>query len=115
MRILLETSKGGAAVLGIGLLLLWAHGGGSGASDVVIALVVALIVVVVAALGIGGYFVCRAMRQERAAVSPAPPRVLRAEVLPDAARPVLEAPAVRLHPEQLEQLAELIRRSDERR
>ena len=115
MRILVETSGGGGIVLVVVAALLAGHGGGLDAAAV--AVLIALAVVV--ALAIGGlvaFLVYRARRQdaEGRGYAPYAVRQVRAEPVPPAVqtpeRAALEAPAVRLHPEQLEQLAEIIRR-----
>ena len=111
MRILIETSGGGGVVLLIGLALLASHGGGISAAlaVVVIALVVAVGLVLA---GLGGYLVYRARREARAPQI----RAVRADFtpvrqVPAAAAPALEQPAVRLHADQLAELAEILRRS----
>jgi len=96
VRISVETAGGGGVVVLIGLLLLWSHGGGGGVSTALVVLVVVLIVAVMAGLTAAGCLLYRAMQRERAAASPVPPRVLRAEVLPPS-----------LSPEDMRQLAEL--------
>ena len=110
MRILIETSGGGGVVLLIALALLASHGGGVSAAlaAVVIALVVA---VVLAVAGLGGYLVYRARRPGAQGYAPAPRAALRAEVLQPEPRTALAPPQVRLHPDQLAELAEILRRS----
>ena len=112
MRILIETSGGGGGILLIALALIAGHGSGISAAlvAVVIALVVAVALVVA---GLGGYLVYRARREVRPRfrqVVQAPLVRDQSSVLPAAAAPALEQPAVRLHPDQLAELAEIIRR-----
>jgi hypothetical protein len=121
MTIFIRTSGGGGVVLLIGLALLASHGGGISAAlaAVVIALVVA---VVLAVLGLGGYLVYRARREVRPhfrqVVHQAPLVHEQSSALPATSLAALEPPAVRLHPDQLAELAEILRRpavDDERR
>jgi hypothetical protein len=112
MRILIETSGGGGVVLLIGLALLASHGGGISAAlaAVIIALVVA---VALAVAGLGAYLVYRLR-------NPSPEGFVRTPAvrmpvvrdLPAAAPRILEPPAVRLHPDQLAELAEILRRRE---
>ena len=109
MRILIETSGGGGVVLLIALALLAGHGGGVSAAlaAVVIALVVA---VVLAVAGFAAYLVYRLRNPSPGGFVRTP--VVRMPVLhelPGPERPALEP--VRLHPEQLAELAEILRRS----
>jgi len=115
VRILVETSGGGGVVLVVAAALLTGHG--SGISAALAAAVIALAVVVALALGgLVAFLVYRARRQsiEGQGYPPYAVRQLRADVVSPAVqtqeRPAIEAPAVRLHPEQLAELAELIRR-----
>ena len=114
MRILIETSGGGGVVLLIALALLAGHGGGISAAlaAVVIALVVA---VVLAVAGLGGYLVYRARREAvgrqfsntvGSINNVTPVRINNVTPLH-----ALEQPAVRLHADQLAELAEILRRS----
>ena len=115
MRILIETSGGGGVVLLIALALLAGHGGGISAA--LAAVVIALVVAVVLALaGLGGYLVYRARREaaprvtKTISVTSAPvTNGLLVTGAPAAPR-ALESPAVRLHPDQLAELAEILRR-----
>lgn len=114
MRILVETSGGGGIVLVVVAALLAGHGGGLDAAAA--AVVIALAVVV--ALAIGGlvaFLVYRA-RQNRPGRPISGPAVYRIPPetrphLEGSHKPALEAPAVRLHPEQLAELAEMLRRN----
>ena len=114
MRILVETSGGGGVVLLIALALLAAHGGGISAA--LAAVVIALVVAVVLALaGLGGYLVYRARREVRPhfrQVVQAPLVRDQSSALAAAAPPALEQPAVRLHADQLAELAEILRRTE---
>jgi hypothetical protein len=110
MRILIQTSGGGGIVLLIALALLASHGGGVSAAlaAVVIALAAA---VVLAVAGLGGYLVYRGRRGTKTIFMPSAPRVTNSLfVTPDLTPPALEQPAVRLHPDQLAELAEILRR-----
>ena len=114
MRILVETSGGGGVVLLIALALLAGHGGGISAA--LAAVVIALVVAVVLALaGLGGYLVYRARREaaprvtKTVSVTSAPVANGLLVTAPAAPR-ALESPAVRLHPDQLAELAEILRR-----
>ena len=114
MRILIETSGGGGVVLLIALALLAGHGGGISAA--LAAVVIALVVAVVLALaGLGAYLVYRARREVRPhfrqVVHQAPLVRDQSSALAAAAPRALESPAVRLHPDQLAELAEILRRS----
>jgi hypothetical protein len=112
MRILIETSGGGGVVLLIALALLAGHGGGISAA--LAAVVIALVVAVILALAaLGWYLVYRARREVR----PPQIRTVRADFtpvrqVPANAAPALEQPAVRLHADQLAELAEIIRRTE---
>ena len=101
-------------VLLIALALLAGHGGGISAAlaAVVIALVVA---VVLAVAGLGAYLVYRARREVRPhfrQVVQAPLVRDQTSALPATSLPALEPPAVRLHPDQLAELAEILRRTE---
>ena len=116
MRILVETSGGGGVVLLIALALLASHGGGISAA--LAAVVIALVVAVVLALaGLGAYLVYRARREVRPhfrqVVHQAPVVHEQSSALPAAAAPALEQPAVRLHADQLAELAEILRRREQ--
>lgn len=105
-------------VLLIALALLASHGGG--VSAMVTAVLVAVLVAVVAAvLSVAGYLLYRARRQSARGYAPAPPAAVRAEVVQPAPRAALAPPQVRLDPDQLAELAEILRRladhNDERR
>jgi hypothetical protein len=112
MRILIETSGGGGVVLLIALALLAGHGGGISAA--VAAVVIALVVAVVLALaGLGAYLVYRLRRPvvQNVVHLPGPSRPQWGTLdHPDGPR-ALEQPAVRLHADQLAELAEILRRS----
>jgi hypothetical protein len=119
VRILIETSGGGGIVLLIALALLASHGGGISAA--LVAVVIALVVAVVLAVaGLAGYLVYRARREARA------PQIRQmladftpVRQVPATTQRALEQPAVRLNPDQLAELAEILRRpavrDDERR
>jgi hypothetical protein len=108
MRILIETSGGGGVVLLIGLALLMSHGGGVDAM-VTAVLAAVLVAVVAAVLSVAGYLLYRARRQVGQTAPPASRATLRAEVLQPEPRTALAPPQVRLDPDQLAELAALIR------
>jgi hypothetical protein len=124
VRILIETSGGGGIVLVVVAALLAGHSGPVSAA--LAAVLIALAVVV--ALAVGGLVALLVYRARqvrphftyRAEVAPASKLATRVANLPaqttraagDFEPPALEAPAVRLHPEQLEQLAEILRRRE---
>jgi hypothetical protein len=102
-----QETGGGGIVLLIALALIASHG--SGLSGAVTAVLIGLVVLVVLAiLGVLGCLVYRATRPPQAGIS-MPRAALRAEVLPPD-RQMLAAPVVRLPADQLEQLAEILRR-----
>jgi uncharacterized membrane protein len=108
VTIFIRTSGGGGIVLLVALALLYGHGSGlSGTATVV--LVALVVLVVLAILGVLGCLVYRATRPPQAGIS-MPRATLRAEVLPPD-RQMLAAPVVRLPDDQLEQLAEILRRA----
>lgn len=111
MRILVETSGGGGIVLLVVLALIAGHGGGISAALVIVVIVLA-VVVALAIAGTAAVLVHRARQEARPAPSLAPRPVLRAEVT---GRPHPAIEPVRLHPEQLAELAEILRRDQERR
>ena len=109
MRILVETSGGGGVVLLILGALALSHGDGLSAAAT--AVLIALIVAAVAAVVVVAVLLLRRARPPQAPAALAP-RVLRAEVMPDAVRPALAPPQVRLDPDQLAELAEILRRHE---
>jgi hypothetical protein len=117
MTIFIRTSGGGGVVLVVALALLASHGGGISAAlaAVVIALAVA---VALAVAGLGAYLVYRARREaprpnvirlSNSGVKFSPPGGVFLTPGFDTP-PALEQPAVRLHPDQLAELAEILRR-----
>jgi uncharacterized SAM-binding protein YcdF (DUF218 family) len=108
MRILIETSGGGGLVLLIVVALAMSHSGGIGAM-VAAVLVAILIAIVATVLSVGGYLMYRVRQRAPASLS-APPVTLHAEVLPAGPRQALAPPQVRLDPDQLAELAEILRR-----
>jgi hypothetical protein len=106
MKILVETSGGGGIVLVVVLALVASHGGGISAALLIVVIVLA-VVAAAAAAGTVAVVVHRGRQEVRPAPSLAPRPVLRAEVLGDP-HPAIEP--VRLHPEQLAELAEILRR-----
>jgi len=102
MTIFIRTGGGGRVVLLVALALLASHGGVSAALAVVIVLAVA---VVLAVAGLGAYLAYRAR-------NPSPGGFVRTPVvrMPVVCELPAERPAMRLHPDQLAELAEIIRR-----
>jgi hypothetical protein len=115
--ILIRWSGGGGVVLLVVLALVASRGGGISAGLLIVVIVLA-VVVALAIAGTAAVLVHRA-RQEAAR-----PNVIRLSQTPVTKMPprgefltagfdtppVLEQPAVRLHPEQLAELAEILRR-----
>ena len=112
MTIFIRTSGGGGIVLLVVLALLYGHDSGLNGT-VAIILVVLVVLVVLAILGVLGMLAHRMTRPGGANVPPVPPATVRGEVLPGQPRQMLAGPEVRLPADQLEQLAELIRRQAE--
>jgi hypothetical protein len=118
VRILVETSGGGGIVL-VAAVALLAGGHGGGLDAALAAAVIALAVVVALALGgLVALVLYRARRRgQDASRPPYAVRQLRADLVPPAVqtpdRPALEAPAVRLHPDQLAELAEILRQREQ--
>jgi hypothetical protein len=113
VRILIETSGGGGIVLVVVAALLAGHGGGLDAA--LAAMLIALAVVI--ALAVGGLVALVVYRARRTLQPPVLVRQVPAAVpavrqLDAQDRPAIEAPAVRLLPGQLAELAELIRRGE---
>ena len=107
MTIFIRTSGGGGIVLIVALALIFGHGSGiSGVLDAVLIGLVVLVVLAVAAAVI--------VRRVLPARTPDGPRtVIRAVPEPGelpGQPPALEPPAVRLHADQLAELAEILRR-----
>jgi hypothetical protein len=113
MTIFIRTSGGGGIALLVVLALLYGHGSGLNGT-VAIILVVLVVLVVLAILGVLGMLARRMRRPGGANVPSVPPATVRGEVLPGQPRQMLAGPEVRLPADQLEQLAELIRRQAER-
>jgi hypothetical protein len=108
VKILIETSGGGGVVLLIALALLMGHGGGIGAAVAVVVIALAVIVALAAAVLVT-VLVRRALPERTAAKIPAVVRIsAEPGELPSTPR-ALDA-QVRLPQDQLEQLAEIIRR-----
>ena len=115
MRIHFEASAGGVVVLVVIGVLLSGHG-----SDVSSALTAAIIFLIVfgilAVAVVAGLVVYRSRHRDDRQWYPPPyaVREIRADVVPPsvqaAERPALEPPAMRLHPDQLAELAEILRR-----
>ena len=119
MRILIETSGGGGVVLLIALALLAGHGGGISAA--LAAVVIALVVAVILALAALGWYLVYRARRERPTVTwradvlrtPVASRPQRGDLQQSGATAALEQPAVRLQPDQLAELAEMLRRHEQ--
>lgn len=108
MTIFIRTSGGGGIVLLVALALIFGHG--SGISGVVTAVLLGLVVAVVLAVAVTAAVILRRVLPAR---TPDGPRtVIRVSPEPGelAAPPRALDAAVRLPQDQLEQLAELIRR-----
>jgi hypothetical protein len=123
VRLLIEASPGGVVVLVVAIALI--SGGGGAISAVAVAVIITIAIAI--ALALGGLVALVVYRLRRASQGASHPLIYRAQLapnpverstglpaqtrqsLPDSA-PALEAPAVRLDPGQLAELANLIRR-----
>lgn len=122
MEIHVRTAGGGGVVLLV-IIALAAGGGGAGMGTALAAVLIALAVVVALALGgLVAFLVYRARREHRAAayraqaeLSTARGQFTAPRQLSAAAPRAIEAPpVVRLHPEQLAELAEILRQQHQR-
>lgn len=116
MRLLIETSGGGGVVLVVAMALIAGGNGAISAAAVAILITIAVLIAVSIA-AVVGLVVYRARREwqpvqtsRRAAGGFTAPVVH--EVRPHLAPPALEAPAVRLHPDQLAELARILRHEE---